>query len=79
MKEKQLHEMKFDELFEIIWFDNPPLFLRQYKFLVKKWAMAIVKNCCPKKTKDIRNPYAKPTRCNVCNFLIDKFELKESD
>ena len=44
---------------------------------LKEWAIAIVKECCPEET-----PYslgASPSRCDVCEFLIDRFELTEEE
>ena len=72
---KQLHEKKISELYDDVMAtkDSPKIgFSGDFYKLLKQWAIAIVKDCYEKHDAKNRGHY-----CQVCEFLIDRFELTE--
>jgi len=77
MTERALHEKRIGELDGYIGLDDDSKVIAIQVETLREWALAIVKDCCPEKAPDGLG--ASPSRCDVCEFLMERFGLKEKD
>lgn len=77
MTERALHEKRIGELDGYIGLHDDSKVIAIEVEALREWALAIVKDCCPEKPPDGLG--ASPSRCDVCEFLMERFGLKEKD